>query len=193
MGKIKSFVNILTYTLRQNVLIPNASLRYSLIRFNETINNNKTEGETLNFYTDGSLQQDPINNMLSHYVADNVVSDMGAGVYLKLQNNTIITTLAKVAAELNEPHIRAKMKQPNALVIIKIKMVCKEKHLNLDLVKVKGHDRNEKNEIADRLAKESLNSDNIFDSKINFTNHDIRFFPAFKDIPIETNLQCFIL
>ncbi|GBC05799.1 hypothetical protein RclHR1_06420022 [Rhizophagus clarus] len=93
----------------------------------------------------------------------------------------------------DNPQTRIRIKQPNSLVIMKIKMVCKEKHLRLELVKVKGHDRNKENEIADRLAKEGLSSDNFFDSRIDFINHDIRFFFLFKDISIETNLQHFII
>ncbi|GES82911.1 hypothetical protein RCL_jg27789.t1 [Rhizophagus clarus] len=58
----------------------------------------------------------------------------------------------------DNPHTNVRMKQPNSLVIMKIKIVYKEKHLKLELMKINSHDENKENKIADRLAKEGLNS-----------------------------------
>ncbi|GES92107.1 ATP-dependent DNA helicase Pif1-like [Rhizophagus clarus] len=81
----------------------------------------------------------------TNYATDNYICDMGGEVYLELYNNTIISTTT--ANALYQP------------------LITGEKQLKLELVKVKEHNEDKKNNIADRLAKEELNSENFFDNK----------------------------
>ncbi|GBB89733.1 hypothetical protein RclHR1_16510002 [Rhizophagus clarus] len=53
--------------------------------------------ETLNYYIDGFLQIRHLNNSMSHYVEDSVMSDMGARVYITLRDNTEITVFSRLA------------------------------------------------------------------------------------------------
>ncbi|GBB83835.1 hypothetical protein RclHR1_01050009 [Rhizophagus clarus] len=72
--------------------------------------------------------------------------------------------------------MRSRLKYLNSLLLIKIKMICREKQLNISLDKVKGHNGIKGNEIADKFAKEEINCGNLYDNRLDFINNDIRFF-----------------
>ncbi|GES77440.1 ribonuclease H-like domain-containing protein [Rhizophagus clarus] len=59
-------------------------------------------------------------------------------------------------------------------------------------MKVKGHSGDKMNEIADKLAKSASSSSNYFKNRFNYSNRIVRFFPVYKNIPIEYNLRKFI-
>ncbi|CAB5374264.1 unnamed protein product [Rhizophagus irregularis] len=64
--------------------------------------------------------------------------------------------------------------------------------MDLILVKVKGHSGDIMNEMVDGLAKNTSNSRYYFNNRFNYSNRAVRFFPIFKQIPIEYNLRKFI-
>jgi hypothetical protein len=64
--------------------------------------------------------------------------------------------------------------------------------MDLVLVKVKGHSGDVMNEMVDDLAKNTSNSRCYFNNRFNYSNRTVRFFPIFKQIPIEYNLRKFI-
>ncbi|EXX62796.1 hypothetical protein RirG_158430 [Rhizophagus irregularis DAOM 197198w] len=87
---------------------------------------------------------------------------------------------------------RKLLKQSNSLILLKIDILLQEKKMDLVLVKVKGHSGDVMNEIVDDLAKNTSNSRCYFNNRFNYSNRTIRFFPIFKQIPIEYNLRKFI-
>ncbi|GES96158.1 hypothetical protein GLOIN_2v1788498 [Rhizophagus clarus] len=64
--------------------------------------------------------------------------------------------------------------------------------MDLKLVKVKRHSGDKMNEIADKLTKSASSSSNYFNNRFNYSNRTVRFFPVYKNIPIEYNLRKFI-
>ena len=75
---------------------------------------------------------------------------------------------------------------------MRIITLVREKHLNLELVKVKSYSDIELNEQVDKLAKEG--SEIGYDISTFFTcnsNH-VRYFPHFKNIPIEHRFRKFM-
>ncbi|PKC68456.1 hypothetical protein RhiirA1_457174 [Rhizophagus irregularis] len=48
------------------------------------------------------------------------------------------------------------------------------------------------NEIVDKLAKNTSNISCYFNNRFNYSNRTVKFFPIFKQIPIEYNLRKFI-
>ncbi|CAB4434521.1 unnamed protein product [Rhizophagus irregularis] len=64
--------------------------------------------------------------------------------------------------------------------------------MNLVLEKVKGHSGDVMNDMVDKLAKNTNNNSSYFNNRFNYSNRKVRFFPIFKQIPIEYNLRKFI-
>ncbi|GET65283.1 hypothetical protein GLOIN_2v1788498 [Rhizophagus irregularis DAOM 181602=DAOM 197198] len=64
--------------------------------------------------------------------------------------------------------------------------------MDLVLVKVKGYSGDVMNEMVDDLTKNTSNSRCYFNNRFNYSNRTVRFFPIFKQIPIEYNLRKFI-
>ncbi|EXX77813.1 hypothetical protein RirG_020430 [Rhizophagus irregularis DAOM 197198w] len=87
---------------------------------------------------------------------------------------------------------RKLLKQSNSLILLKIDILLQEKKMDLILVKVKGHSGDIMNEMVDGLAKNTSNSRCYFNNRFNYSNRAVRFFPIFKQIPIEYNLRKFI-
>jgi ribonuclease HI len=87
---------------------------------------------------------------------------------------------------------RKLLKQSNSLILLKIDILLQEKKMDLVLVKVKGHSGDVMNEMVDELAKNTSNSSCYFNNRFNYSNRTVRFFPIFKQIPIEYNLRKFI-
>ncbi|PKC12454.1 hypothetical protein RhiirA5_396918 [Rhizophagus irregularis] len=87
---------------------------------------------------------------------------------------------------------RKLLKQSNSLILLKIDILLQEKKMDLVLVKVKGHSGDVMNEMVDKLAKNTSNDSGYFNNRFNYSNRKVRFFPTFKQIPIEYNLRKFI-
>ncbi|CAB4403479.1 unnamed protein product [Rhizophagus irregularis] len=64
--------------------------------------------------------------------------------------------------------------------------------MDLELVKVKGHSGDVMNEMVDELAKNTSNNSCYFNNRFSYSSRTVRFFPIFKQIPIEYNLRKFI-
>ncbi|GET56960.1 hypothetical protein GLOIN_2v1788498 [Rhizophagus irregularis DAOM 181602=DAOM 197198] len=60
------------------------------------------------------------------------------------------------------------------------------------VVKVKGHSGDVINEMVDKLAKNACSSNSYFNNRFNYSNRIVRYFPTFKQFPIEYNLRKFI-
>ncbi|CAB4425258.1 unnamed protein product [Rhizophagus irregularis] len=87
---------------------------------------------------------------------------------------------------------RKLLKQTNFLILLKIDILLQEKKMDLELVKVKGHSGDVMNEMVDELAKNTSNNNCYFNNRFSYSSRTVRFFPIFKQIPIEYNLRKFI-
>ncbi|EXX68096.1 ribonuclease H-like domain-containing protein [Rhizophagus irregularis DAOM 181602=DAOM 197198] len=87
---------------------------------------------------------------------------------------------------------RKLLKQSNSLILLKINILLQEKKMDLVLMKVKGHSGDAMNEMVDKLAKNVCSSNSYFNNRFNYGNKIVRYFPTFKQIPIEYNLRRFI-
>ncbi|EXX63118.1 hypothetical protein RirG_155320 [Rhizophagus irregularis DAOM 197198w] len=87
---------------------------------------------------------------------------------------------------------RKLLKQTNSLILLKIDILLQEKKMDLNLVKVKGHSGDVMNEMVDELAKNTSNNSCYFNNRFSYSSRTVRFFPIFKQIPIEYNLRKFI-
>src|SRR6266542_2660617 len=93
---------------------------------------------------------------------------------------------------LSNQSTRAWLKSMNTLWTMRIVTLVREKHLNLELIKIKSHSSIELNEQVDQLAKEG--SETGYDISTFFTcnsNH-VRYFFHFKNIPIEHRFRRFV-
>jgi len=72
-----------------------------------------------------------------------------------------------------------------------IETIIREKHLKLDLVKVRGHSGDTFNDLADEYAKLGGNSDDILDLGFVSANSNLTFLPHFRNVPIEQKIRKF--
>src|SRR6185436_6170795 len=88
-----------------------------------------------------------------------------------------------------EPNKRKRRKSyKNTYLLQTIKEIIKQKHIKIDLVKVKSHTGIELNELADKLAKEGCKSGD--QTKINPQGlKSIKYFNTVNDKPIDLPIQ----
>src|SRR6266542_5386319 len=75
---------------------------------------------------------------------------------------------------------------------MRIITLIREKHLNLELIKVKGHSGIALNERVDQLAKEGAETGYNISTFFTFNSNHVRYFPHFQNIPIEHKFRRFI-
>ncbi len=83
------------------------------------------------------------------------------------------------------------LKTSNVVWILYIETIIREKHLKLDLVKVRGHSGDTFNDLADEYAKLGGNSDDILDLGFVSANSNLTFLPHFRNVPIEQKIRKF--
>src|SRR5437762_276227 len=70
----------------------------------------------------------------------------------------------------------------NNLLLFKIGILVKEKHIDLNLHKVKGHSGDFWNDEADELAKDGLSNLHVFRNTFSYSNLQIQWMPHYGSI-----------
>src|SRR6266498_3324009 len=85
------------------------------------------------------------------------------------------------------------LKTSNLVWIICIETIIREKRLELNLVKVRGHSGDTFNDLADEYAKLGGNSNDVLDIGFISANSKLSFLPHFRQIPIEQKIRKFTI
>ncbi|GBC07533.1 hypothetical protein RclHR1_07510009 [Rhizophagus clarus] len=92
----------------------------------------------------------------------------------------------------NKKSAQAKEKTTNHCILFRIAQIIKEKMINLEVIKVKGHSNIAGNEKADRSVAERSNSNLRFTYRIDHSSQEFRYILTYDKIPIEESLKKFI-
>ncbi|GBB89097.1 hypothetical protein RclHR1_15780002 [Rhizophagus clarus] len=155
--------------------IEDDNLKIRLIEIRKAL----AERITVEYYTDGSFT--------SNFPTSADIQD----------TNLIHTNMGAAFCVNNEPSLSAQTNlslwtSSTRSELVAIFMALLTSPIDAKLVKVKGHSGDKMNEIADKLAKSASSSSNYFKNRFNYSNRIVRFFPVYKNIPIEYNLRKFI-
>src|SRR3954451_8762799 len=81
----------------------------------------------------------------------------------------------------------------NWIPIARICSLCKEKSINLNLIKIKAHSDIAGNDMADELAKQGLSGEYNSNNNIVVMNSPFQFYPTFNSIPIDIGIRKFVV
>ncbi|PKK71017.1 hypothetical protein RhiirC2_849474 [Rhizophagus irregularis] len=144
------------------------------------IKNILAERTEVEYYTDGSLMPSiPIS--VGKQNPNLVYTNIGAAFCVN--NESTLSAQTYLSLWPSSTHAE--------LVAIFLALLT-EKKMDLDLAKVKRHSGDVMNEMVDELAKNTSNNSCYFNNRFSYSSRTVRFFPIFKQIPIEYNLRKFI-